>query len=217
MSELAGVIFDLDGTLVDTESVSQEVFTTALGRLGHTMTHDDHHELRGHAWSYIQPWLVERFGITEEQFRAESRPVWEDAFATGLATFPDAMAVLESVVGEGLPVAVCTSSGRGHLDRVLATVPALTGRFDASVSATEVTNHKPHPEPYERARELLGTPAGVTVAIEDSATGVAAAVGAGLRVIGRQSGPPTDLSAADLEVATLTRAALDDVLGTGRG
>ncbi|MBY5162995.1 HAD family hydrolase [Salsipaludibacter albus] len=210
--ELAGVIFDLDGTLVDTESVSDRVFRTALERLGHAMTDDDVHELRGHAWSFIGPWMQDRFGVTEQAYRAEAVPLWDDAFATGLATFPDTVDVLHALQDEGVPVAVCTSSGRHHLDRILATVPDLAGRFAVSVSATEVTNHKPHPEPYERARRLLGTPAARTVAIEDSATGVAAAVGASLRVVGRQSGTRTDLSAAHLQVETLTRPVLDEVL-----
>lgn len=212
MPELAAVVFDLDGTLVDSEPVSDRVFAGALASLGHTLTEADLHELRGHAWSWIQPWLLARFGVTEGQFRAESRPAWDRAFDDGLATFPDVVTVLDGLVEEGVPVGVCTSSGRAHLDRVLATVPELTGRFDVSVSATDVANPKPHPEPYERARALLGSPGDRTVAIEDSATGVAAAIGAGLRVVGRRSGPPTDLTAAHVEVATLTRTVLDDVL-----
>ncbi len=210
--ELAGVIFDLDGTLVDTESVSDTVFRTALERLGHRMSDDEVHGLRGHAWSSIGPWMRDRFGVSEQAYRAQARPLWDEAFDAGLATFPDTVGLLTTLVDEGVPVGVCTSSGRAHLDRILATVPALSGRFAVSVSATEVANHKPHPEPYHRARELLGTPAARTVAIEDSATGVAAAVGARLRVVGRQSGTPTDLSAAHLEVDAVTRPVLDEVL-----
>ncbi len=212
MSTLTGVVFDLDGTLVDTESVSHEVLVQSLETLGHTITDDELHSLRGMAWSYTGPWLHERFGVTTQQYRELSRHGWDAAFAAGIGTFADTSDVLAGLVDEGVPVAVCTSSGRGHLDRVLAAVPALSDAFTASVSATDVTNHKPDPEPYRLAVSLLGTPPARTVAIEDTAIGVAAAKGAGLRVVARRSGPPVDLSAAHLEVAEVTRDALERVL-----
>lgn len=217
MSTLAGVVFDLDGTLVDTESIAHHVLTTSLAALGHEITEEEIHGLRGKAWSHTGPWMRERFGVAEEGYRAQSSSAWDAAFEAGVDTFDDTVGVLGELRAEGVPVAVCTSSGRGHLDRVLAAVPALSDAFVASVSATEVTNHKPDPEPYRRAVELLGTPPDRTVAIEDTATGVAAARGAGLRVIGRPSGPPTDLSAAHLVVEAVTRAALDQVVRRVRG
>ncbi len=212
MSTLAGVVFDLDGTLVDTESIAHHVLTTSLAALGHTITDDEIHDLRGKAWSHTGPWMQERFGVAEAEYRAQSSQAWEAAFAAGVDTFDDTIAVLAGLREEGVPVAVCTSSGRGHLDRVLAAVPALTGAFAATVSATDVTNHKPDPEPYRRAVGLLGTPPGRTVAVEDTATGVASARDAGLRVVGRPSGPPTDLAAAHLVVEVVTRDVLDDAV-----
>ncbi len=212
MPTLAGVVFDLDGTLVDTESVSHEVLVESLAALGHIITDDEVHALRGKAWSHTGPWMLERFGVTTEQYREQSRHGWEAAFEAGIDTFADTTGVLAGLVDEGIPVAVCTSSGRGHLDRVLDAVPVLREAFTASVSATDVTNHKPDPESYQLAVSLLGTPPDRTVAIEDTATGVAAAVAAGLRVIARRSGPPVDLSAAHLEVTEVTRDALDRAL-----
>lgn len=212
MSQLAAVVFDLDGTLVDTESVSDDVFAQALAALGHAVTDAELLELRGKAWSYTGRWMLQRYGVTEEEYRAHSRPAWDAAFEAGIETFADTTELLAELVAEGIPVAVCTSSGRGHLDRVLSAVPTLADAFDATVSATDVTNHKPDPEPYRLAVSMLRTPPEHTVAIEDTATGVAAAVAAGLRVIGRQSGPPTDLSQAHLEVDKVSRGDLERAL-----
>lgn len=210
---LAGVVFDLDGTLVDTETVSDRIMADALDALGHTLTDDELHHLHGKAWSYVGPWMEDRFGVTVEQVREQSRQGWDKAFEIGVDTYDDTIGVLSGLVDQGLPVAVCTSSDRGHLGRVLASIPALADAFDVSVSSDDVANHKPDPEPYQLAVSLLGVPAERTAAVEDSATGVASAVGAGLRVIGRHSGPSRDLSAAHLEVDVLTRGDLDRVLG----
>lgn len=206
------VVFDLDGTLVDTESISEQVLTEVLGGLGHEVTHDDLVQVRGRAFAWLQDWLWQRFEVDAEQYRALAGPAWARGMEHGIPTFADATGLLDDLTEAGVPMAVCTSSGRGHLDRVLE-VLAWQTRFRATVSATDVARHKPDPMPYRLAIELLGTEAARSVAIEDTVVGATAAVAAGLRVIGRPHPEMADLSGiAHLQVDHLDLAALHAVL-----
>lgn len=207
------VVFDLDGTIVDTESISERVLAGVLGDLGHEVTRDDIVQVRGRAFSWLQGWLWERFEVDKEQYRTLAEPAWARGIQEyGLPTFPDAIGLLDDLTEAAVPLAVCTSSSRGHLDLVLETLE-LESRFSATVSATDVARHKPDPMPYRLAVELLGVAPGRSVAIEDTAVGATAAVRAGLRVIGRPHPEMADLSGiAHLQVDHLDLAAVQSVL-----
>lgn len=206
------VVFDLDGTLVDTESISEAVLTQVLGELGHVVTADDLVEVRGHAFAWMRGWLWERFRVDAQRYRALAGPAWKRHMATGVPTFPDARALLDELWDLRIPLAVCTSSGRGHLDEVLDQL-GITHRFVATVSATEVSRHKPDPMPYARAVDLLGVAPAATVAIEDTVIGATAAAAAGLRVVGRSHHGMLDLAGvAHHQVDHLDLAAVQSVL-----
>lgn len=209
-----GVVFDLDGTLVDTESISEVVFSSVLAELGHDVTEADLLEMRGRAFSWLRTWLWERFGVEEANYRDLASLHWDDALAGGVATFDDTVAVLEQLHRLDVPMAVCTSSGRRHCDQVLDAV-GLADRFVATVTASDVADHKPHPAPYRRAVVLLGTDATATVAIEDTRVGATAAKAAGLRVVARPHPDTGDVSdVAHLQVAHVTLESLGAVLAS---
>ncbi len=206
------VVFDLDGTLVDTESISEAVLTEVLGELGHVVTPEDLAEQRGHAFAWMRGWLWDRFEVSEQDYRSLAGPAWDRGMADGVPTFDDARELLDQLTGLDVPLAVCTSSGRGHLDRVLELL-GLEHRFVATVSATDVARHKPDPMPYARAVTLLDVAPDATVAIEDTLIGATAAAAAGLRVVGRSHPVSVDLSdAAHLQVDRLDLAAIQAVL-----
>lgn len=208
------VVFDLDGTLVDTESISDAVLTEVLGELGHEVTHEDLLDTRGRAFAWLREWMWERFEVEAKAYQALSRPAWERRLSAGVPTFPDARDLLDELGDLDIPLAVCTSSGRGHLDRVLHRLD-LTDRFVATVSATDVTRHKPDPMPYAMAVDLLGMEPERCVAIEDTVIGVTAAAAAGLRVVGRPHPDMADLTGiAHLQVDHLDLAAVRDVMAS---
>jgi HAD superfamily hydrolase (TIGR01509 family) len=95
---------------------------------------------------------------------------------------PGALEIVAWAKGEGLPVAVATSTRRGraehHLERV-----GLLERLDALVTRDDVTDAKPAPEPYLAAAGLLGVAPGLALALEDSANGVRSAAAAGVPVV----------------------------------
>ena len=94
---------------------------------------------------------------------------------------PGALELLDSFGEAGMPCALVSASYRVLLDAVLARLPADT--FQVSVAGDEVDRGKPHPEPYERACQLLGVDARHCVVFEDSATGARSGNAAGALVV----------------------------------
>lgn len=174
----AAVLWDMDGTLVDSEPFWIQAEIELVRSFGRTWTVEDGMSLIGKDMSASAAALRAR-GVdlpTEEIGRRLStvvarqvvdRPVWR----------PGARELLDDLAGRGVPQALVTSSPRVVADAVtdlLAGAP-----FAASVALEDVTTPKPAPEPYETAARLLGVPIRDCVALEDSLSGLRAAVASG--------------------------------------
>lgn len=190
---LAAVLFDMDGTLVDSERLwdvaLRELAVEYGGRLSEAarvaMVGSDaatsmrilHADL-GQQWRELGPsqeWIARRMA---------------ELFRTGLVWRPGALGLLEAVRAAGLPTALVTSTARPLVEVALDTL----GRenFDVVVAGDEVRSPKPDPEPYRLAAGLLGVPIERCVAIEDSRAGVTSALAAGAAVLGVPSEVPLD-------------------------
>jgi HAD superfamily hydrolase (TIGR01509 family) len=131
--------------------------------------------------------LFAEVGIEPTPAELEDGAAWiarrtEEVFRAGLPWRPGAREALRAVRASGVPMALVTSTERALTEVALDTI----GRdlFDVTVCGDEVDGHnKPLPEPYLRAARLLGVDPTACVAIEDSPTGVASAVGAGCTVL----------------------------------
>ena len=180
---LQGVLFDMDGLLVDSEPLWFEVECAVMARLEGPWSDADQQALIGgslpHTVSYLlaratRPasredvgrWLVE--GMT---FLLMSRT---------LTMLPGARELLAEVRSAGIPHALVTSSERSIMDAVLR---QLAVGFSATVCAGDVSRGKPDPEPYLRAATLLRADPRSCVALEDSPNGVASAEAAGCRLV----------------------------------
>lgn len=198
------VVFDCDGTLVDSERLSHAAMTEVLAEDGHTVTDADYAAVVGRAWPHTRAYLAERFGYGDEQVdaylhrarRAFRARLWD------LVVHDDAVQVLDELRARGVPVGVCTSSGREHLELVLDR-PELRGRFGACVAREDTDEHKPLPAPYLLAAERLGVAPGRCVVIEDTPTGIASGRAAGMAVVAVDRGYGLDLSEADTIVEAL--------------
>jgi HAD superfamily hydrolase (TIGR01509 family) len=180
---LQGVLFDMDGLLVDTEPLWLEVETEVMARLGSGWTEADQEQLLGGSMERTVAYLLSK----------ATRPAPPDRVAewmmdgivsrvtrSGVRVQPGARELLAEVAAAGVPHALVTSSQR----RFTAAVLASTGmRFDAVVCAEDVSATKPAPEPYLLGAKLLGAAPARCVVLEDSPSGVAAAEAAGCRVI----------------------------------
>ncbi|WFE56183.1 HAD family phosphatase [Micromonospora sp. WMMD712] len=178
------MLFDMDGTLVDSEKLWDVALRELAAEYGATLSDAGRKALIGTSMADAMRILHDDLGQPHRDPQASA--AWIDArilelFRTGLRWRPGALALLRAVRAAGIPTALVTSSGRPLVEVALDTL----GRdsFDAVVCGDEVDAAKPHPEPYLTAARLLGVPIDRCVAIEDSPTGVASALAAGAAVL----------------------------------
>ncbi|WP_184847355.1 HAD family hydrolase [Allocatelliglobosispora scoriae] len=180
------MLFDMDGTLVNSEPLWEETLHELAAEYGGTLSDAARFSMVGtdmvtsmtilHA-DLGQPWrdiAASGLRITE---------LTERLFARGLPWRPGARELLAECRAAGLPLALVTSTERRLVEVALETLGRDT--FAVVVCGDEVGGHtKPHPAPYLRAAELLGVDVTRCVAIEDSPAGVRSAVAAGAAVLG---------------------------------
>lgn len=203
------VVFDCDGTIVDTEPVSRDVLREVLPRYGYEPTDADFAAIVGHPSHRSYAYLAERADLPpHDEFRAAVRARWKVHLADGLAIFEDAVATIQALAAAGVPVAVTSSSSRRHVRHSLE-VAGLLDVVQAHLGADDVTQHKPHPEPYLAAARAMDVDPARCSAVEDTATGVAAARAAGMYTVAvvRDSGRD-HLQEADRIVDRITVEAL---------
>lgn len=206
---LPAVVFDFDGTLVDSERVSRAAMTEVLAEDGYTLTDADHDAIVGRAWPQTRAYLTKTVGYDAEGIASYQHRV-RRAFRARLdevVPFADALTTLDALAAAGVPVAVCTSSGRRYLERLLDQ-RGLADHVTATVAREDTDEHKPRPAPYLLAAERLGVAAERCVAVEDTPTGVAAARAAGMRVVGVDRGLDLDIGAAHVVVSEVSVPAL---------
>lgn len=177
------VVFDCDGTLADTEPISDRAWADVLGELGYVPTAEDRRTTVGRPYAVTHAHFAQRVALGDPvAFRTRLRERFLVRFDTELELFDDAVGVLRSVVAAGLPVAVASSSTRAHVERVLERAQ-LTAEVRAIVAAEDVARHKPDPEPYRLAASRLGAPPARCRAVEDTDVGVTSARAAGLYTV----------------------------------
>lgn len=180
----AAVLFDMDGTLVDSEKLWDVALQELAKEYGGELSVDARQSIIGTAMAESMRILHDDLGQPERD--PEISAAWINArivelFRTGLPWQPGAFDLLGAVRAAGIPTALVTSSPRALVEIALDTL----GRdnFDTVVAGDEVVAAKPHPEPYLTAARLLGVPIERCVAIEDSPTGVASALASGAAVL----------------------------------
>ncbi len=180
----AAVLWDMDGTLVDTEPYWFAAEFDLVAEFGGTWTEADAHSLVGFDLLDSAHELRTRGGVRLEPVQVVDRLL--DGViarvARELPWRPGAPELLAACVAEEIPCVLVTMSWRRLAEAVIAA--AAPGSFVASVTGDEVTNGKPDPEPYLAAAAVLGVAPAECVAIEDSPTGVASALAAGCATLG---------------------------------
>ena len=204
------VLFDCDGTLLDSETVTVRAMRAALDELGHALTDEHVAMMVGHPWPRTRALLVELFGLDDADLAhyaaAMERNAWPLLRDPDLV-FGDVVEVLDELDDRDVPLAVVTSSGRRHLDRVLELAP-LRDRFRVRVAREDTADHKPSPVPYvaalEQLRRATGRPLRQVTVVEDSHVGVAAGRAAGCWTVAVDRGAGLhDLGQADRVVTRL--------------
>jgi len=212
------VIFDFDGVIVDTEPLHYAAFQRLLEPLG-----------LGFSWeAYVETYMgfddrdafIEayqahgaRLSATELQELIDKKAqLFQKIIRDGISTYAGVVDLIRIIHSSQTPLAICSGALRSDIAPILETLD-IADCFDVIVTAEDVAKSKPDPECYRVAHarlnecRLLNLPPEQVLAIEDTPAGIAAAKGAGLRVIAvTNSYPAPQLTQADLIVETLEPA-----------
>lgn len=179
------VIFDLDGTLIDTEKYFKVFWRKAAAAFGYSMSEEQALQLRSLGRPYAPALLREWFGPEFDYLavREVRRKMMKEFLAErGVELKPGAKEALSRLKQKGFKVALATATPVERASRQLKET-GIYEYFDEIVSAAGVERGKPAPDVYLAACRLLGEKPEDCVAVEDSPNGVRSAYDAGLRVI----------------------------------
>jgi HAD superfamily hydrolase (TIGR01509 family) len=213
---VTAVIFDCDGTLVDSEPLARRAWELTLGERDYTVSDEDFAAVVGLSYAKVHDFFAQRVELPgSEAFWPEFSGALFHLIDTELRPFPDALATLADLRAAGVPVAVASSSPRERLDRTLHRVE-LHPHFEVTVAGDEVEHGKPQPDLFVAAAERLGADAADCVVVEDTPPGVAAGVAAGAAVVGVARAPSDrdGLGDAHVVVDELSAAVLLETAGS---
>ena len=177
------VLWDMDGTLVDTEPSWIEVESALVAEHGGTWTTEDAIAMIGNSLLDSGRYLREHGGVDlpPEQIVEILLDGVVEHITQSVPWRPGARELLAALRAQGTPCALVTMSYERFVAPILAALPH--GSFDVVVTGDAVSHGKPHPEPYLHAARLLGVDPDHCVAIEDSTTGTRSAEAAGCLVL----------------------------------
>jgi len=210
------VLFDLDGTLAETDSLHLPTWVEAL--LPHGIEVDEafyRENISGRSNAEIVEDLLPNISAQERRDIVETKEASFRERAGELEPLPGLLDFLESVKRGGSKTGLVTNAPRENVVAVLRAL-RLEDFFDLVVPAEEVRAGKPDPEPYQTALEKLGADPAETLAFEDSVSGIASAVGAGIPTVGIASTQEPDRlreAGASMVAGDFTDAGLRALVG----
>jgi HAD superfamily hydrolase (TIGR01509 family) len=206
----AAVIFDLDGVLIDSEPVWEEVRRDYVARHHGRWQPDSQDRLMGMSTPEWAAYLSGELGVERppEAVADEVVDLVGERYGERPPLLPGAVAAVRRL-GARWPLALASSSPPRLIDLVLS-LAGLDGLFEVRISTEQVGRGKPAPDVYLEAAARLGVPPAACVAVEDSSNGVRSAAAAGMRVIA-VPGERYPLAADAKDAAGLVLAGLDEL------
>lgn len=177
------LLFDLDGTLINTERHTDAAIPAVMARYGHPGYTLPHTETHGRTWTHVAETLRARLGLDAPapELAAALLEHWNGA-VTDVQPIPGSPRALRAAVAAGLRLAVVSSSPRSVIDRFLAGLGvADCVAPEARIGADSVSVGKPDPEGFLIAARVLDVEPAAALVFEDSVAGLTAARAAGMR------------------------------------
>ena len=206
------VIFDLDGTLVDSEPLQYQAFNAVFSQHGHPASPAQYDQWRG--WQVIPRWIeTHGLSIRPEPLRQQKKAIYDQLIRDQVTLKPGARVLVETL-SQHFRLGIASGSRRESIERCMEKFDLLK-HFEVVCSTSEVGRGKPHPDVLlETLRRLSASP-GDAVVIEDSITGLGAANAAGTPCIvcpdSFLPAPPEALSNAALLVRSLEEVSVEQI------
>jgi HAD superfamily hydrolase (TIGR01509 family) len=199
---IEAVVFDLDGVLIQTEELWDEVRENMARAAGGRYGQEEQRAMMGMSSPEWSRYMAEHVGVpgSPDEIAAEVVRQMSERYREQLPLIDGAVEAVERLAAHW-PLGVASSSNRELIDLVLE-LSGLDRLFDATVSSEEVARGKPAPDVYLEAAKRLGVDPSRSAAVEDSHAGIASAKAAGMRVLAipNPSYPPGDEALADADV-----------------
>lgn len=181
---MSAILFDMDGTLVDSEPLWFQAEKQVMAEVGSTWEQSDQINCLGGPMEKTERYMQERSGNIKPfgYFSERLNDVMDEKLKHELKLIPSALELLLDCKSAQIPMALVTASTGRQMRAVLERFPA--GIFASTVSKDDVENSKPDPAPYKLAANQLGVDIKSCLVLEDSITGVQSGLRAGAQVIG---------------------------------
>ena len=192
------LLFDIDGTLADTDALHLEAFNRILNPRGHVFDHARYtKELQGFSNASISGrFLAEEPPQRQAEIIDEKEAAFRKLVAGKIRPLAGLMTLLDHADRAGIPMAAVTNAPRLNAEMLLSGL-GIMHRFKAVVIGDELAHGKPHPMPYQEGLRAAGAAPNLSLAFEDSRSGIQSATAAGIATIGiRTSLGHDDLIAA---------------------
>jgi HAD superfamily hydrolase (TIGR01509 family) len=203
------LLFDIDGTLADTDALHLEAFNLVFGPRGQIFDHARFaSELQGFSNASIgERFLPDQTPERQAAIMGEKEAAFRRLVSGKIQPVPGLMTLLALADRASIPMVAVTNAPRLNAEMLLSGL-AIMDRFKAIVIGDELPHGKPHPMPYLEGLRAVNAAAGLSVAFEDSRSGIRSASAAGIATVGIR----TSLSHADmLEAgAVMTAETFDD-------
>jgi HAD superfamily hydrolase (TIGR01509 family) len=207
---IEAVVFDMDGVIVDSEHLWDEVRLQLTRDWGGTWRDDAQQAMMGMSSTEWSRYMRDALAIDRSPAEINDEVVarMRKRYEQGLPLLPGAVAAVRRL-HEAFRLAIASSANRPLIDAVLQ-IAEIATLFDVTVSSEEVPRGKPFPDVYIETARRLGVPPAQSVAIEDSSNGLRAAHAAGMRVLALPN-PHFPPAADALALAEVTLDSLDDL------
>jgi beta-phosphoglucomutase len=206
---IKGVLFDMDGVLVDSEPFICKAAMMMFEELGVKVQPEDFHPFVGMGENRYIGGVAEKHGIKVdiEQVKARTYAIYAGIVAGKLEPLAGTHEFIARCRAKGFRLALATSADRVKMEVNLREIGLENTTFNAIVTGLDVVNKKPHPDIYIKAAEMLGLSPAECLVVEDAVSGIRAGKAAGARCLGITSSFDSSLlSEADWTCRTLLEA-----------
>ncbi len=217
----AAILWDLDGTLLDSEHLWFAAETATMADHGAAWSRADQRHCLGGPLERVAQYMTERInGASREELEQQLLSTVEDLMRNEPTQWqPGVIDLLRDIRAAGIPMALVTASHRRLINVLAHSLEGALGEalggmapvFAVTVAGDEVANSKPHPQPYLQAAQLLNVAIDDCVVIEDSPTGVESGIASGAFVIAVPHMAQVRDIPRGMRVSTLTEVSLTDV------